>query len=92
MMIYCGRMVASSFFFSSSVLHPISSSSNAIGNGDSEVSRAISSHCPARIGCSIECKSNSDRRFSFSIASPGEKAPFASTRNSISLEEKWVRI
>ncbi len=48
--------------------------------------------CPARIGCSMECKSISASRFSLSIASEGRKAPLASTRSSISLAEKCARM
>jgi len=91
-MIYCGRITDKSSFFLSIVLMPISSSSKAIGKGVSEVSRAISSHCPARIGCSMECRSSSASRCNLFRASSGEKAPFASTRNSISLAEKCARI
>ena len=80
-------MVSSNSIFRSRRLMPISSSSSAMGKGVAAQSRAISSHCPARMGCSMEWSWNSERRCNFSRASVGEKAPLASTRSSI-----WVGV
>ena len=52
-MIYCGLMVSSRRIFSSVEFTPISSSSRAIGSGDSWQSCAISLHCCAIMGCSM---------------------------------------
>ena len=72
---YCGWSASNSLRFASRLQCPISSSSKAMGKGETEVSPAISSHCPARMGCSMECKSSSANRFSLSKASAGAKSP-----------------
>ena len=63
-----------------------------MGKGVFAQSSVSLSGCPALIGCSIECKSKSDSRLSFSKASSGENAPLASTRISISAAENCRRI
>ena len=89
---YCGWSASNSLRFASRLQCPISSSSKAMGKGETEVSPAISSHCPARMGCSMECKSSSANRFSLSKASAGAKAPLASTRSSTSRAGKCRRM
>ena len=80
---YWGRIVSSSLsLFNPSI--PINSSSRAIGIGVFRHRRDISSHCPWRMGCSIEWISYWANCSSFRGASSGEKAPLASTRSSIS--------
>ncbi len=51
------------------------------------------SHCPGRMGCSMECSSISESRFSFSRAWGAENAPLASTRNSmVSAEYSFLMV
>ncbi len=85
-------MVSSNLSFSSESVTPMSSSSKAMGSGLSSQRRAISCHCPCFMGCSMVWICKSERIFSFSNASEGENAPFASTRSSISDGEYSSRI
>ncbi len=90
------RMIYWGFIYSNkrclSVFIPINSSSSAMGKGVLRQSSFICSHCPARMGCSMEWISNTANRSSFSNAFSGVKAPLASTRNSISSDENSFRM
>ena len=68
---YCGFIVCSNSCFFVTEKIPINSSSKTIGNGVFSQSAAITSICPCFIGCSMECKSKSDKIFNFSKASEG---------------------
>ena len=88
---YWGRMVSNRRHLSSVLVTPISSSSKAMSMGEASQSLAISSHCPWRMGCSIECIPYSASLSSLPRASLGAKAPFASRRSSMSLGLKRSR-
>ena len=60
------------------------SSSRAMSIGDVRHSSAMSSYCPWRTGCSMECMPNCDRRSRRSDAFSGVKLPLASSRISSS--------
>ena len=70
----------------------MSSSSKAIARGEFSHKKDMFSQCLVLIGCSIECRENSDNIFSFSNASEKAKAQLASTLISMSFEEYSFRI
>ena len=83
-------MVSSNACFIERTFTPMSSSSRAMGRGDSRHRAAILGHWCWRMGCSMEWMSYCARASSRLMAFSGVKPPLASTRNSIcSLLYTW---
>ena len=89
---YWGFIISRNSFFLEYGNIPINSSSRAIGTGLCLHKLAISSHCRARIGCSIECTCNFAKSFKTESALLGEYAPLASTLMVSSEAENCLRM